>query len=321
MPKYSIVTPMYNSFDLMKNYFASLNRQSFKDFEMIIVDDCSTDDSYRQLADYARKSTLNIKICQTEKNAGPGNARNIGMDHATGEWLTFIDNDDWVCDDFFERIDSIVCTYDINCVIYDYYIQRENERTVAKSIYKADGGNVTIEQCLINVRNHTLGKFYNLEKCRKSNIRFPNLRRCEDVAFVARAIEACGKAYYLNEPMYYYFQRSNSLSNNHKLDETDMIQAFAILEAELGNKYPKEIKEKSVTDLLYGVLLMMCKAEKSNKEIKEYIHKYEAKYPQWQKCEIIACLGIAKKVFLLAARFKMVSIMKLLARVHSKMVR
>lgn len=320
MPKYSIVTPMYNSFDLMVNYFDSLNRQTYKDFEVIIVDDCSSDDSYKRLNEYVKNSTLNITICQTVCNSGPGNARNIGMDAASGEWLTFIDNDDWVCDDFFEKIENVSNTNDVHCVIYDYYIKKDSKQSVAKSMYKGCNGAVTVSDCMLYIRNHTFGKFYKLADCKEKNIRFPNLKRCEDVAFVIRAIEACGSAYYLSEPLYYYYQRNTSLSNNKKMDERDMIEAFSILETELGNKYSAELKEKSVPDLLYGVLLMMCKAEKSNKEIKNYIHEYEKKYPEWWKCKIVSSLGKAKIIFLLAAKYKNISIMKQLARIHSRLL-
>lgn len=156
-----------------------------------------------------------------------------------------------------------------------------------------------------------------LSKCRKNNIRYPELRRCEDVAFVIRALDACGSVYYLNEPLYYYYQRPTSLSNNTKLDETDMVKAFKILEDELGSKYPNEIKEKSVTDILYGALLMMCKSGKSKKEIVAYIDSYEEKYPGWGKCEIIKHLGKAKRLFLKMANGRNVLGMKAIARVHS----
>ena len=132
-----------------------------------------------------------------------------------------------------------------------------------------------------------------------------------------RAIDACGSAYYLNEPLYYYYQRTASLSNNSKLDEGDMVKAFEILEDELGDKYSGEIKEKSVTDILYGALLMMCKSGKSKKEIIAYIDSYERKYPGWEKCEIIKHLGKAKEIFLKLAKAKNVTGMRAVAAVHS----
>lgn len=320
-PKYSIITPMYNSFNLMSRYFDSLVNQTYKNFEVIIVDDDSTDGSYEKMCAYAAKSPLTISIYRAEKNTGPGNARNIGMDAAKGEWITFVDNDDWVDIDMLEKVEAVINQHKVNCVIYDYYTTNGREKKAVRSMYSGEKGVIPVINCMVSVRNHTVGKFYKLTKCREKNVRFPELKRCEDVAFVCRAIDACGSVYYMNVPMYYYYQRSGSLSNNKKLDESDMIKAFGILEETLGDKYPKELKEKSVPDLLYGVLLMMCKAGKLDKEIIAYIDSYEKKYPEWWKCESIKHLGKAKAVFLDAAKAKKLSVMRQYAKAHDFIIR
>lgn len=320
MSKYSIITPMYNSFDLMDRYFLSLSNQTLKDFEIILIDDCSEDGSFEKACDYISKSDMNISIYKTEKNSGPGNARNLGIKKATGEWITFVDNDDWVDDDLLEKIDKVIESEDVNCVIFDYYMTDGNKNEKARSMYCGNTGRQSVSDCMIYARNHTVGKFYKRVKCIENDIYFPNLRRCEDVAFVCQAISACSPIYYLHESKYYYYQRPNSLSNNNKLDETDMIKAFHILENALGETYSQELKEKSVPDLLYGVLLMMCKSSKSNKEIKAYIDDYNSKYPMWEKCEIIKHLGIAKKVFLKATQYRMVFVLKILTYLHTRLI-
>lgn len=319
-PKYSIITPMFNSFELMGRYFESLNNQTYKNFEVIIVDDFSTDGSYEKVRAYASKSPLTISVYRAEKNMGPGNARNIGMDKARGEWITFVDNDDWIDIDTIEKINAVIEREKTDCVIYDYYTTNGNEKKMARSLYSAERGFVPLNKCISDVRNHTVGKVYKLNKLKQHNIFYPKLRRCEDVAFVCRAVEACESVYYMNEPLYYYYQRSTSLSNNKQLDETDMIKAFGILEDALGDKYPVELKDKSVPDLLYGVLLMMCKAGKSNKEIKNYINEYEKKYPFWWKCDSVNHLGSAKKMFLTAAKLRQPFIMKQFATLHDIMI-
>jgi glycosyltransferase involved in cell wall biosynthesis len=319
MPKYSIITPQYNSFDLMEKFFDSLENQTYKDFEVIIVDDCSTDGSYEKLQEKVKSSPLLITLKQAEKNSGPGNARNIGLDSAKGEWVTFIDNDDWVVYDMLERVDRVIELETVNCVIYDYYTYRDGKTGIARSMYINEGGRKTVSECVISVRNHTFGKFYKLSDC--VSVRFPHIRRCEDVAYVCQAIDACGSAYYLNEPLYYYWQRPTSLSNNKKMDETGMLQAFSILEEKLGPKYPAEMKQKSVCDILYGALLMMCKAGKSKKEIVEYINNYETKYPEWWKSDIIKYLGKSKELFLKMTKSRNVCGLKAITYVHSLMVR
>lgn len=321
MPKYSIVTPLYNSFNLMDRYLKSFEEQTYKNFEIIIVDDCSTDDSYFKIREYAEKSQLKISVYQTEKNAGPGNARNIGMDAAKGEWLTFVDNDDWVDSKLLEKIEKVLKEYEVNCIIYDYFLQKENDKKVAHSMYFGKTGPLSISNCMIYARNHAVCKFYKLADCRESEVRYPELKRCEDVAFSCRAIEACGKAYYLKEPLYYYVQRSSSLSNNKYLDESEMIKAFYILEKTIGKKYPEELKEKSVVDLLYGVVLMMCKAGKSNRKISEYISNYNRKYEGWENSKIINHIGKSKKIFVQLAKMRFIIGLKAISWMHTKMVK
>ena len=315
---FSVITPMYNSFELMHRYFESLEQQTYKDFEVVIIDDSSNDGSYEKLCEYVKKSSLNISIRKTDKNGGPGNARNLGMDIAWGEWITFIDNDDWVDINLFQEIKAIIEKENVNCVVYDYYTTDGKKSNIQHSMYKGNTGITSMHNCMMYVRNHAVGKFYKRDCL--SKLKYPLLRRCEDVAFVCRAIDACGSVFYLKKPLYYYYQRNNSLSNNLSLDENDMVKAFGILEKNLKHKYPDEIKEKSVSDLLYGGLLIICKSQKNSRYINRYIDDYEIKYPNWYKCENVNNLGKAKKIFLLAARGRQIVLLKILAWIHSRLV-
>lgn len=318
--KFTIITPMYNSYNLMERYFDSLENQTFKDFEIIIIDDCSSDDSYTKVRNYAKESKMKITILQSKINSGPGNARNIGLKEAKGDWVTFIDNDDWVSVNMMEIINNIIEKNKVNCVVYDYYIRNDKTTIIEKSMYKGNEGIMSVPDCIANVRNHTVGKFYKLSILLQNEIFYPNLKRCEDVAFVCRAIDACKCVYYLNQPLYFYYQRPNSLSNNIQLDEKDMIKAFNILENTIGSKYPIELAEKSVPDLLYGVLLIMCKTNKKSKVIVEYINSYENKYPNWTTYESRKTLNFFKRIFLLMAKYRLISFMKILSYIHTKLI-
>lgn len=317
-PKYTIITPMYNSFKFMKNYLDSFEKQTFRNFEIIIIDDCSTDGSYEKMCEYQKKSLLKIKILRTSRNGGPGIARNFGINSATGKWITFVDNDDWVDVKLLEKINRVIEKNDINCVIYNYYITDGIKNTITKSMYKGKEGIINVSECIKYLRNHSVCKFYKKEILVKNNIYYPTIKKCEDVGFVDIAVEACKKIYYFDEALYYYYQRTNSLSNTKNLNEKYMIEAFEILEKKLNDNYKEELKEKSVTDLLYGVVLMMCKSKKENKKIKEYISDYTDKYPNWYKCEIINYVGKAKKIFLIAIRYKLITVLKIMTWIHSR---
>ena len=101
MPKVSVIVPVYNVEKYLGECLDSVLRQTLKDIEIVCVDDGSTDSSAKILADYAAKDSR-IKVV-TQANAGLSAARNAGMDAASGEYVCFIDSDDWIVDDAMER--------------------------------------------------------------------------------------------------------------------------------------------------------------------------------------------------------------------------
>lgn len=331
MPKFSIITPSYNSWKYMSKYLESLEKQTYQNFEVIIVDDCSLDDTFIKISEYAEKSFLNIKVLQNSENHGPGYTRNRGMEEATGEWITFVDSDDSIDPFLLEKAISVIDGnynqgYPINCIVYDYNIVKGEQVRIASSMYGNHiRGVQSIPTCIAMVRNHVIGKIYRAERVKK--IKFPELKRCEDVAFVCQAIDVCcmegknqiGDVYYLKEALYYYEQRSSSLSNDKFLDETDMIKAHQIIKDKLGEKYPKEICTKAVPDLLYGGVLMMCKSRKSARDIRNYISDFEKQYPNWHRNRILKELGKTKLIFLICIKYRKISVLKMLTRIHSKM--
>ena len=331
MPKFSIITPSYNSWQFMSKYWTSLEQQTFQDFEVIVVDDCSKDDTFEKLKAYVKSSPLNIKLLQNSENHGPGYTRNRGMKEATGEWLTFADSDDSMDIHLLEKAEAVISTNDraavpINCIVYDYNIVKGKEVSRASSMYGNHRGGVQpISTCIAEVRNHVVGKFYRTERVKK--ISFPELKRCEDVAFVCRAIDACcmdgdkeiGCIYYLKDALYNYEQRTGSLSNDRSLDATDMVNAHQIIREHLGEKYPEEICSKAIPDLLYGGVLMMCKARKSRSEVMKYISDFEVQYPHWYENRIVKELGKAKLVFLMCIKHRYISMLKILTAIHTRM--
>lgn len=332
MIKFSIITACYNSWKYMRKYFESLEKQVYKDFEVILIDDCSTDETYERILDYKYNSNIKITIIRNKTNQGPGNSRNRGIKIAKGEWITFIDSDDSVDIQLLKKVNEIVESNDraavpINCIVYDYQIVKDNNTTKASSIYgDYRGGIVKLNDAIALVRNHSIGKFYLTNRIKEKNVLYPELRRNEDVGFVCRAIDACcsdgekeiGNVYYLKEALYNYVQRSDSLSNNKNLDISDMLCAFNILEKTIGKKYPCELCDKSIPDLLYGCVLMLCKSEKKTREIISYIDSYEQKYPHWFDSKMINRMGKSKKMFLFFIRHRMIFALNVMTKVHSK---
>ena len=103
MSKVSVIIPVYNAQDYLERCLFSVCNQTLEDIEIICVNDASTDKSINILNQYAQKYS-NIKVIDCKVNGGESKARNIGLEKATGEYLGFVDNDDEIDLDFYEKL-------------------------------------------------------------------------------------------------------------------------------------------------------------------------------------------------------------------------
>ena len=116
-PKVSVIVPVYNVEKYLKQCLDSLINQSLEDIEIICVNDCSPDNSMKILQEYADKDER-IKIFSTEKNMGLSAARNLGLSHASGEYIDFIDSDDWLDLDTFKETYDFAKSNDLDLLMY-----------------------------------------------------------------------------------------------------------------------------------------------------------------------------------------------------------
>ncbi len=252
---WTVCIPCYNPDDRLDNLLQSIvNQNCSDDIEVIIIDDCSTEDFQPILDKY--KDKLFIKKYVTEINGGPGPSRQRGIEHATGEWITFIDQDDEFISDTFELVKDKIeknptLTTMVNTPFY---------------IINAKTGETT--QYLPSADNWIHGKFYNREKfLLKYNIHFcEDLYSHEDIYFstLVKGILNCCHLPYLqcDVPTYNWYTYGDSLS--HKPTETGLnyLEEYygeyidSILEPvmQLDEKYHDEsfVQNQLLTLLLFG---------------------------------------------------------------------
>lgn len=125
MPKVSIITPAYNASKTLVETVRSALSQTFDDFEMIIVDDCSKDDTYKIASDLSEKDPR-IKVFKNEKNLGVSKTRNFALSKAIGEYVAFLDSDDLWREDKLERQYALACETDADIIYCSYGIISEN---------------------------------------------------------------------------------------------------------------------------------------------------------------------------------------------------
>ena len=135
--KLSIIVPVYNmaSDHKLEYCLDSLVNQTVEDYEIIAVDDCSTDNSMEILKEYERRFPEKFRAVHSEVNRHQGGAKNIGLRMAKGEWIGFIDSDDWIRPDMYERLIEPPCIIIISMILPRYIRFRPN---AARTEWKRD---------------------------------------------------------------------------------------------------------------------------------------------------------------------------------------
>ena len=211
MPKISIIITVYNSSKFLKKCLDSIINQSLKDIEIICVDDCSTDNSLEILQEYA-KNDDRIILLQQEKNQGQGVARNKAMQIAKGEYIGFVDSDDWIELNTYKKAYNWAKETNADLINWGMEIIPENEDTdelLIKDTKKYHEiklvGLYNWKQELYRKTTCTpCNKIFKSEIIKKYDIKFPEISRYEDEEFYAKYLLHCKQIYFSDEKNYYY---------------------------------------------------------------------------------------------------------------------
>jgi glycosyltransferase involved in cell wall biosynthesis len=209
--KVSIIVPVYNVEKFIKRCLNSLINQSLKDIEIICINDGSTDKSLQILEEFAQKDDRVIIINQD--NSGVSVARNNGIDNASGEFIGFVDSDDWVDLDFYEKLYNTAKSHDadiaVGGIIRLHKYHKKYHLKLEKEISTSDTNQKFI-LCDVPEKSYTWNKIYNREKILELNLRFEEGRIFEDVIFTPQALYHMGNLVTVPNTYYYYWRRFNS---------------------------------------------------------------------------------------------------------------
>ena len=237
MAKVSVIIAAYNVGLYIERCMDSIVNQTLKDIEIIVVNDGSTDDTLEKLLIYANKDNR-VKIVD-KKNEGIMEARKSGLDAASGEFLMFVDGDDWIdinaCEKLYKK--STKLNLDILCYglyhAFDDYLELKNIYD-----FKLAKGEEYLKLVLLNkARANTVLQFLRKEFLIRNDIIFPsNIAYAEDLATTVTL--ACNDPVVgtLNEPLYYYYQRENSVTKKVSNKVFDVELAFDSIRKEMEQK-------------------------------------------------------------------------------------
>lgn len=305
--KVSIVVAVYNIEPYIKRCINSLLKQTYKNIEIILVDDCSTDNSLEICYNFAKKDKR-IKVIEKETHTFVSDVRNIGIDNATGEYIMLVDGDDYASKDYVKEMVKAIEEHDVDLVRCKAFKCKDNEIIKDESIYGFENKTLRgIEAKKIAKNNYVLNeKHISMTPWRliirrdKLKTRFNVSLYCaQDKYFFAQLIlESVSSIYFLDKFLYYYCYNEKSISNN--VDNVNKyIDSLVILDKyykKLLSKH-KLLNDKLEQDISYSTFhyirmkiysLSNCGILKIRKAVKT---TYENKYVK----EIIN--NIDKKVF------------------------
>lgn len=254
--KLSIIVPVYNMNhdNLLQFCLDSLVNQTIEDYEIIAVNDASTDDSLEILRKYESDYPDLFKIITYSQNKKQGGAKNEGLKIATGDWIGFIDSDDWVTPDFYEKLINKAELTGADCVGCNY-------STVDKHTF--DIGNVVINnynnQCgvlddskrkmLLKQFGSMVTKIYKREMIVSYNLNFPENIFYEDNCAAPIWCMYIKHFELVNEPLYFYYQHNSSTVHHITVAKCyDRMTAYEIMINEMDsrgfkNKYSDELED------------------------------------------------------------------------------
>lgn len=215
--KLSIVVPVFNMAAEKKLEYCldSLVAQTVADYEIIAVDDCSTDESWEILKDYEKRFPGKFRALHLEENKHQGGAKNAGLKLAQGEWIGFIDSDDWITPDMYERLIGRAESTGADLVGCDYCLTSKHSMKVGQVVHNNKSSQTGVlddgkRRSLILDGGSLVVKIFRRSMILDHALWFPEHIFYEDNALGNSYLVLANHFEYIEEPLYYYYQHESS---------------------------------------------------------------------------------------------------------------
>ena len=300
MPKVSVIVPIYNVEKYLEKCINSLLSQTLEDIQIILVNDGSKDNS-GNIAKECEKNNKNRIIYVEKENGGLSDARNYGLKYATGDFIAFLDSDDYIEKNAYEEMYNKAIEENADYVECDFIWEFPNKIRVDKQYpYKNK------KEMLSFVRVVAWNKLIKRQLITDNNLEFPKGLRYEDVEFTYKLIPFINKFAYVDKPFIHYVQREGSIANvqNERTAEIFTVQDNVIEFYKKNNiyeKYRDELEYNYARYLLCSSLKRMCKIK--DKTIREKLlteswKRLNSNFPNWKENVILKTVNIGKNKYM-----------------------
>ncbi len=283
----SIIISVYNVEQYLNKCLDSITNQTYRNIEIIIIDDGSNDSSLEIAKEYEKRDGR-IRIF-TQNNLGSGPARNLGLEKSTGEFCMFVDSDDWVDDKLVETLLSYQKLNDYDLVatkyrVWDRFNKAIKNKKFTNSVIEAtnikDTRNLYFELYGLDYLAAPFSKLYKMSIIKENKLLFPDLRRSQDIVFNYRYYD-CIKSVYAKDIAYYNYHFDNK--NNFNKVNKDYFKIIELIYEEMMTLYQNGVDGKELdfisndgyiltcNHLLKVILLALYANTSKNESIKEII--------------------------------------------------
>lgn len=289
MPKVSVIVPVYNTEKYLKKCLETLVNQTMEEIEIIIVNDGTKDNSMTIAREFAKKYPEKIVILEKE-NGGLSDARNYAIPYAKGEYIAFLDSDDYVEINMYEDMYNLAKSENCDMVECNFYWEYPKKT-------KEDIGTIyhNKREMLEKIRVVAWNKLIKREILEQTKIRFPVGYRYEDVEFTYKLIPYIEKSLILPKTLVHYVQREDSISNSQNEKTKDIFKLLDNViefykEKRLYAEYYEELEYTYTRFLFCSSLLRMVKIKDKNVK-KDLLNKtwenVNINFPNWKKNSIL----------------------------------
>lgn len=285
MPEVSVIVPMYNSEAFLDRCVTSLLQQTFDDYEVILVDDCSTDGTYEAATRLQDQYAGTIRAIKCEMKGGAGGARNRGIELACGDWLMFVDSDDFVSRDYIRLLWQAVTEAgaDLGVGSYQYVFPRGRARTHHLDSRLTASADKAHQMAL--VPSSPCSKIY--KRCLFRDVRFLESVSQEDLGVAAPLVFRASRLAIFHQPLYFYYQRLGSTERSKDRHYSDCrIENLEHLAGLIDGYW--DVKEYlHVRELLGYRTINLLRRKQSLSDTWTYV---EGRFPSWRSSRLLHLL-------------------------------
>ncbi len=324
MVKVSIIVPIYKVEKYLKRCLESLVSQTFQEIEIICVNDGSPDQSQKIVDEYVEKYPEIVKG-YVKENGGVGDTRNYGLDCATGEYIAFVDSDDWVEPEMIEKMYRAAIEQKADLVICDYVVDN------------IDGGSEMIISGIIKSSTDIFkrvlisppapwNKLYKKDLFLKNEIRYPKGLWYEDLATTPRLLMNVHKISHINEALVHYIQREGSIMATLNEKVLDIYKSLGVIEEYykshgLYQQYKEEIEYLYVQHLISTGLYNWRRFKNGEQYLKKAIAYMNDKFPKWYENVYVKQSSKKEKLALKLVYNQQLTLLKIILFINDQTVK